>query len=217
VAKKSKRTFKTLKEEERQLRKDVILDAAERVFTSIPFNKVTIRKIAEEAAISPASIYTYFYDQEELFVEICRRRGKDTPEMSKKIKNEYGTDAIRQAAFAYIEYFAKPFTCFRMITQFMLYPELRPESAKKLSALQSDVLDNLEAALKKSKIRGDTKNLAYLFLAGLNGILVNSPMYPGRSEEDIIQYMKDLASKLCDMFYAGGGGGEKLPAKSVKK
>ena len=194
---------KILRKEERQRRRDMILDAAERVFTSTPFTEVSVRKIAKEASISPASIYTYFHDQEELFVEICRRRGRDTIELSDKVVNKFKKDSTKETALAYLDYFAEHHTYFRMIAQFMLYAQLRPESAKQLSALQRSVLDYLESALKKNKVSGDTRLLAHVFFAGLNGILVNCPKYPGRTENEITQHIKHLAVALCDLLVTG--------------
>jgi len=204
MAKKNSVAFQALKEKERQARRKIIIDAAERVFTSIPFHEVTIRKIAKEASISPTTIYIYFHDQEELFVEICQRRGKDTQEMSNRIISEFDEDVVRETAFAYLDYFTKHHTYFRMIAQFMLYGELRPDSLEKLSTLQRGILDNLEAALKKGKVKGNTRTLAHVFFAELNGILVNCPVYPGRSGEEVKRHMRRLASEISDLFYARG-------------
>ena len=48
-------TFKRLKEQEREKRRTIILDAAEYLFASKPFTEVSMRRIAKEAGISPAS------------------------------------------------------------------------------------------------------------------------------------------------------------------
>ncbi|MEI7638587.1 MAG: helix-turn-helix domain-containing protein, partial [Syntrophus sp. (in: bacteria)] len=54
---KGKTAFSRLKAQEKKARQDVIVDAAQRVFATKPFNKVSIRDVAREAGISHASIY----------------------------------------------------------------------------------------------------------------------------------------------------------------
>jgi len=73
-------SFNKLKEHEREVRRDLIISAAERVFAKKAFNMVTIRDIAKEAGISHALIYRYFPDQQSLFVEACIRRGAEIVE-----------------------------------------------------------------------------------------------------------------------------------------
>ncbi len=68
-----KDTLSKLKEQEREARKNLIMDAAERVFANKPYNKVSLREIADEAGIGTSSIYTYFPNQETLFVETLVR------------------------------------------------------------------------------------------------------------------------------------------------
>ena len=46
---KIKNTLSQMKTREREDRKNMIIDAAERVFSNKPFNKVSMREIAEEA------------------------------------------------------------------------------------------------------------------------------------------------------------------------
>ncbi|MDR3569573.1 MAG: helix-turn-helix domain containing protein [Syntrophobacteraceae bacterium] len=50
-----------------------MIDAAERVFASKPFDEVSMRDIASEAGISHATIYRYFPDQQTLFVDALVR------------------------------------------------------------------------------------------------------------------------------------------------
>ena len=198
---KKTKTFSRLRKEERERRKNLILDAAERVFISTPFNEVNIRKIAAEAGIAPASIYTYFNDQQELFLEISDRRARHTIELAKNIVRECDTDVLKETANAFIDYYT-----FNMFTQFILHAQFSPKALEKISAIGRDVLAVIEAAMKKSKVPGDPQLNALLFQASLNGILVTFPDYPGISTGDEAKkFMKLLASTLCDLFIAEKG------------
>ena len=70
-------TLSELKEKEKDARRTIIVDAAEKEFATKPFNKVNMRVIAKRAGISPALIYRHFPDQQSLFAETftaaCRK------------------------------------------------------------------------------------------------------------------------------------------------
>ena len=55
------------KEREREEMRKLILDAARKLFLENSFDKVSIRNIADEIEYSPATIYLYFKDKNELF------------------------------------------------------------------------------------------------------------------------------------------------------
>ncbi|HMK33906.1 MAG TPA: helix-turn-helix domain-containing protein, partial [Desulfomonilaceae bacterium] len=66
-------TLTKLRKKERETRRDLIIDAAIRLFATTPFDRVGMRDIASEAGLSPASIYRYFSNRDDLFVEaLCR-------------------------------------------------------------------------------------------------------------------------------------------------
>lgn len=197
---KQAKTFQRLRDRERQRRKDIILDAAERVFASTPFTEVNMRRIAKEAGISPASIYTYFPDQETLFVETYLRRSKDMVNIFKATMQASNEDAVEKTAFAYIDYFVRQDAYFRMMAHFMLYASLNPGSLEKLNTMERAILDVFEDAFKKSGTAGNTRYLAHLFFAALNGILITFRRYPGRKEEEVNMHMKRLASIFCGLF-----------------
>lgn len=195
---KSRNAFAKLKQEERERRRSIILDAAERVFASTPFTEVNMRRIAREAGISAASIYTYFPDQETLFVETYLRRVKDMHEMFEKTISEAMPDeVVERIALDYFDYFIEQDTYFRMMAHFMLYAELHPESLEKLNKTERAMMDIFERAFKKAGASGNTRLLAHAFFAGLNGILISFRKYPGRKEEEVHRHMHRLGILLC--------------------
>ncbi|MBN1376207.1 MAG: TetR/AcrR family transcriptional regulator [Dehalococcoidia bacterium] len=193
-------TFPGLRKEERERRKAIILDAAERVYESMPYNEVNIRKIAAEAGISAASIYTYFKDQQDMFLEISERRARRSIELAKKIIRECDTDVLRKTANAFIEY-----DTYNMFTQFVLHAQFSPKALKKITAVGSDIRAVIEEAMKKSKVPGDLQVNALLFQSSLNGILVSIPDYPGITGDEAKKLRKLLISTLCNLFLAGKG------------
>ncbi|MBL6968289.1 MAG: TetR/AcrR family transcriptional regulator [Desulfobacteraceae bacterium] len=61
------------KEREKKMRRRQIMDAAKKVFASKGFGGATIENIAEEAEFSPATLYLYFKNKDELFASLNLR------------------------------------------------------------------------------------------------------------------------------------------------
>jgi TetR/AcrR family transcriptional regulator len=68
-----KNTLRELKAREREVRRDLIIDAARKAFGQNTYDKVSMQEIARAAGIAKSSIYTYFKNQEALFVEATYR------------------------------------------------------------------------------------------------------------------------------------------------
>jgi len=192
-------TFSRLKEQEREIRRNIILDAAERVFATTPFPEVNMRNIAREAGISPASIYTYFPDQETLFVEAYLRGSKDVLEMF-KTRAEQSADPLGGVVEAYIDYFTSHDVYFRMMAHFMLYATLNPESLEKLNTMERALLDHFDSVFAQMGLGKDIRLFSHMFFAALNGILISFRKYPGRSEEEVVRHMKRLGRILAELF-----------------
>ena len=56
------------KEREKERRRQQIMVAAKRVFSDKGFNKATMEDIAQEAELSPGTLYLYFKTKDEIFV-----------------------------------------------------------------------------------------------------------------------------------------------------
>ena len=61
------------RQEEKEARRESIIDAAEAVFSARGFEGATMADIAEQARLSRALVYVYFKDKEELLVAITLR------------------------------------------------------------------------------------------------------------------------------------------------
>ena len=59
------------KEKEKMQMRRRILDAARKFFVEDGFDRVTIRRIAEEIEYSPATIYLYFKDKNDILSALC--------------------------------------------------------------------------------------------------------------------------------------------------
>lgn len=199
----SPRKFSDLKDRERENRQNIIIDAAERVFASKPFDKVNMRDIASEAGISHATIYRYFPDQQTLFVEAFLRGVQQLlPRIEEAV--ERNQDApVDAAAEAFIDFLSEKDHYFMMMTHFMLDGALNPELFEKLNAAGRFLLDQFEELFRRCGAVKETRILAHTFFASLNGILITFRNFPGRSSEEVLRHMKMLGRVTTCLFKDG--------------
>lgn len=134
-----KTTLNNLRLKERQIREDLIIDAAQQVFAVKPYDKVSMKEIAEEAGISAASIYTYFANQEALFTEAFLRDTKTLVEtLNKEISKSRNVD-LQKVINAFVDYFAEHDAYCRMMGNFMLNGKIGSESLDKLNSVIREI------------------------------------------------------------------------------
>lgn len=199
---KEKNTLNKLREQEREVRRNLIMDAAERVFATKPFDKVSMNEIAEEAGMATSSIYTYFPNQESLFIEAALRDAAALIEALNRTIQKDESLKVEEVINIFIDYFTTHDAYFRMMAFFMLYGNLNPESVDKINDIVRQLLDVFDATLKQVKYGEDIRLFSHYFFAALNGILITFRKYPGRSEEEVIRHMKRLGKLLADSLMA---------------
>ncbi|BBO70645.1 hypothetical protein DSCA_45750 [Desulfosarcina alkanivorans] len=193
-------TLNRLKRQERQIREDLIIDAARSVFGTKTYDQVSMNEIAKAAGIAKSSIYTYFPNQEALFVETAFR---DTQKFIALLQQRVQkTDRISLSAFIndYLDHNIENDAHWRMITHFALHGNIGEASARKLNRISIQVMDLLETVMQKIGCQGDTRLLAHTLFAALSGIMISFRKYPGRSEAERIAHMKRIAGMVEQML-----------------
>ena len=71
-------------------KREEILSAAEKLFISQPYNKVSIRSIAKSAGVSPALILYYFNNKEQLFDQLIEEHTNRFEEQFSKYQRAEG-------------------------------------------------------------------------------------------------------------------------------
>lgn len=204
-----KSAFNDLKMQEREARKNHIIDAAERVFADRRFDQISMKKIAMEAGISPGSIYTYFSDQEHLFVEAFLRGVTNLENSLRSIIDSEGETDIHTVIDAFLDYFNEHDAYFRMMAHFMLYGKLGSDAMNKLNSMMRSFMKLFDTIfLQQGCPEADVRLLSHTFFSALNGIMINFRRYPGRSEEEIVSHMRRLGKIVASLFstYAARGG-----------
>jgi AcrR family transcriptional regulator len=196
----AKNTLNKLKQQEREIRENLIIDAARSVFGTKTYDQVSMNEIAKAAGIAKSSIYTYFPNQEALFVETAFRDTEQFIAALKKRIEEAPTPSLKTFMGDYLDYNIEHEAHWRMITHFALHGNIGKDSADKLNRISRQVMDLLERVLERIDYKGDTRLLSHTLFAALSGIMISFRKYPGRSEPERIAHMKRIAGMVEQML-----------------
>ena len=198
-----KETFDSLRMKQFDVKREIILQSAERVFARIPFKKVSMRQIAREAGISHATIYRYFPDQQALFVEAFLRGAKEIAAELKAIIEKGGDQVTQEVAEAFVTFLFDHDHYFKMMSNFMLEGEVAPPLFERIDVIARSLIDQFERALKAGGKRRPSRLLTHSFFSALNGILITFHDYPGKEREEIRQHVRRLARLTARVFIHG--------------
>lgn len=196
-----KNTLEKMRQEEREARRNLILDAAVKLFSSMPFKQVGMRDIAAEAGMSAASLYRYFADRDELFIEaFIRENDAITKVFADYMESTEGNDPIKAVCKILVRYLIENEAFFQMMVHFMIDGQINDESLSRFNTLESSTLNILDKALKDGGVPGNTRLMAHGLLASLNGIVITYRSYPGRDKDEAKNHMMRLAELIADLF-----------------
>ncbi len=198
-------TLSKLKQQERQVREDLIIEAARNVFGVKTYDKVSMHEIAKAAGIGKSSIYTYFPNQEALFVEIACRDTDRFISALKQTLDDLTRPSLQALINAYLDYIVENESYWRMITHFALHGNIAPEATQKLNLISRQVIDLLERVFIRYGFKGDTRLLSHTLFAALSGIMISFWQYPGRSRQERMDHMKRIGKMVAQMLSVYGG------------
>lgn len=197
--------FAELKEKEKQARKQIVIESALALFAEKPFFEVGMREVADEAGISPATIYRYFSSQEELFNEAFLQ---DISSASKEFKSMVLKDkpaSIEEFGIKLVDHFLENESMFQMITYLMLKDNLANPVMGKFDSVTKIFFDLFEQLLKKHGVKSkDARMYSHSFIASLTGILMTFRNYPLKNKKavrnHIIKVIKITSSLYSDQL-----------------
>jgi len=187
-------------ESNRIARKNIIVDAAQKVFAEKPFTKVSMRDIDKEAGISPALIYRHFPDQQHLFVEAFLRGTKRLIEQFSDLLSRDERPQVEEAADIFITYLTDHDQYFKMMTHFMLEGTIHEGLLDKLNSIERSMLDQFGRLFENTGAKHNVRMISHCFFAALNGILITFRQHPGRSPHEVHEHMHHIGHIMARMF-----------------
>jgi AcrR family transcriptional regulator len=186
-----KSTFKQLREDEREVRKQLIIKAARSLFEEKSFHDIGMRDIAVKAGVSAASIYRYFPSQDDLFVEALIQDLSNI-EQRFQVRLDKG-DSIEDLTLAIVDYMIDNEATFQMMCHFMIRGERNPQALKKFNGVQRYFLDMFDKIVKNTEGAGNLRLNTQAFFASLAGVVLTFRNYPGRTAEEKRKAIHKLA------------------------
>jgi AcrR family transcriptional regulator len=195
--------LRQLKAREREVRRDLIIDAARKVFGVKTYDKVSMQEIANEAGIAKSSIYTYFQNQEDLFVEAAYRdTSRFISELEHQLDGQTGRPSFEILIDQFIDYCTANEVYWKMITRFSLSGETSDASARKLDLVARRLMDMLDLVFESEADPEQRRLFSHALFAALSGILIAFRKYPGRSTEESLGHMKKVGHLVRNLFEA---------------
>jgi AcrR family transcriptional regulator len=180
-----------LRQDEREVRKHLIISAAMTLFEERSFHEIGMRDIAAEAGVSAASIYRYFPSRDDLFVEaLIQDINKIEKELEQRVE---AGGTLDELAIAVVDYLIDNESTFQMMCHFMIRGEVNERALKKFNAVQRYFLNMFDEAVTRAEGAESIKFFTHAFFASLAGVVLTFRNYPGRSKEERRAYMHRLA------------------------
>ncbi|MGM0453505.1 MAG: TetR/AcrR family transcriptional regulator [Thermodesulfobacteriota bacterium] len=195
----SKQPLKTLKQQERTSRRQLILAAAQRLFAEKDFRGVTVREIAKTAGVSVGTIYNYYANLHELFLDVFLDHAET---LAAQIDNQSGGKALGIQDFCrlYVGFLNDNMTFYQMMGHFMLGGELSPDATEKLNRMMRGLMDRIEAILRESGNGQNPRTSSHALFSALNGLMISYARYPGRTPAEIRRHTLHLADVIAEHF-----------------
>lgn len=192
----AKSILKQLKEHEREVRRQLIINAAKTLFSQNSFHEIGMRDIANEAGISVASLYQYFPSQDDLFVEIL------TNDIN-KIKSRLWESRreLDDIAIDIVNFLVDNEDIFQMMSHFMIKGEKNPETLRKFNVIQVLFLDMLDRALAKAGEAHPVSYYSHAFFASLFGNVITFRNYPSSDASSHRESLYHVARITAKAFH----------------
>jgi AcrR family transcriptional regulator len=188
-----------LKKIERDSRRKIILDSALDLFAIKDFRSVTVREIAKHAGVSIGTIYNYYPNLTELFLDVFLNSAAEITQRFDDMSRK-APPTLEQLCIFYITFLNDNMTFYQMMSHFMLAGELSSEATQKLDEIMRELMNRMEETLVSAGIQTNSRITAHALFSALNGIMISYARYPGKSDDDIRRHTLRVAKVISEIF-----------------
>lgn len=199
-----KSTFIRMRRDERQTRKQHVIQSAIRLFEKKSFMDIGMREIADEATVSPAAIYRYFESKEDLLVEALMSNIIDIIQ-NFDVDIKQGNITIEAFADYVMDYLVEHEATFQMMSYVMVRGRMRPGLIQRFNEVQRNFLAEFDKVLRGAGVPEPVRLFSQAFFSSLAGVAMTYRNYPGRSRDEVRKHMRRLGRMIASMFSAGSG------------
>lgn len=172
--------------------KEKIVEAAIHLFSQKSLKAVSVRDIAKEAGVSPALIYKYYDNQQDLHIAALKIEAR-------KLINELQAACdLSELVESYLRHMYKKDMLYHMMVYTMLEMKSTPQLEPPLEET-SEIIQLFERALP-AYLTSQRKQQAQLLFSALNGLLITYKNYPAYSEEQAFSHILSLAKMYLTLL-----------------
>lgn len=193
-------TLQQLRENEKEMRKQLILEATLVLFGRKQISDVGMREIAKEAGISASLIYRHFKDRDELFIEAFILKSQEMMTSFEHTILEKDKLSIEDIGKEFVHYLLHNPLFFKMMSYFMLDHTLVADHLERFNKTIRELLEIFDTGFKKNGLKRNIRLHSHAFFSALNGIMITFYHYPGRSEEEIEEHIETLTTLISTLF-----------------
>lgn len=194
-------TLEVLREREREVRRELILSAARKLFADKDFRSVTVREIAKRAGVSPGTIYRYYENLDELFLDVFFAGAREITERLDEEYEKKSDCSLLRFCEIYIGYLNENMTFYQMMGHFMLGGNFSPNATERLNPIMRELMNRVEGIVKEAGLKGETRLVSHALFSSLNGIMISYAQYPGRSLDEIRRHTLRLSRIVAASFH----------------
>jgi AcrR family transcriptional regulator len=188
-----------LKQRERDARRKLILEAARELFSKKDFRSVTVREIAKTAGVSIGTIYNYYANLTDLFLDVFLKSAEEIEQILNK-ENQSVSPSLYRFCELYIAYLNDNMTFYQMMGHFMLVGDLPSDATDKMNYVMRMLMNRIEERIRAEGAQKHTRLSAHALFSALNGIMISYARYPGRTSNEIKRHTLRLAEIVADTF-----------------
>ncbi|MDD9305220.1 MAG: TetR/AcrR family transcriptional regulator [Desulfobacter sp.] len=194
--------FAELKEKEKLARKQIVIESALALFAKKPFYEVGMREVADEAGISPATIYRYFPSQEELFNEAFIQDISSASKEFERLVEKDEPASIEQFAVKFVGHLIEKESSFQMMTYLMLKDDLTHPVMGRFDSVTKIFFDLFTKLLQRHGVEEESARLySHAFIASITGILMTFRNFPLKDRQSVREHIIKIV-KLNSSLYS---------------
>ena len=194
-----KSTFQKLREDERETRRELIVETALSLFRTRPVSKIGMRDIAKKAGISAAAIYRYFPSRDDILVEAIIKHIQAVEERLEK-RFEAGENSLVELAIASVDYLLDHESLFQMMGHFMVTGKVNPQALEKFNTVQRYFFNLLDKVNRQAGLGESHRLYSHAIYASIVGVVMTFRNYPGRDMDEIRRHVHRLTRLVADAF-----------------
>jgi AcrR family transcriptional regulator len=194
-----KSTFQKLRENGREIRRELIVETAMDLFRSRQVSKIGMRDIAKKAGISAAAIYRYFPSRDDILVEaIIKHIQRVEAHLEKRFQT--GQSSLVDLAIASVDYLIEHESLFQMMGHFMVTGKVNPQALEKFNTVQRYFFNLLDRINQEAGLEERHRLYSHALYASIVGVVMSFRNYPGRDKAEIRRHLHRLTRLVVDAF-----------------